>query len=59
MASTNNGNNILPNISRSKGNQNMKFGLLKEYKMKNIFLEKFFLNVMKKLLADPFLKNHK
>ena len=31
---------IQPNISRSKGNQAMKFGQLIEYSMKNIFLEK-------------------
>ena len=31
---------ILPNISRSKGNQTMKFDLLTEYNMRNIFLEK-------------------
>ena len=32
--------NILPNISRSKRNQKMKFGQLIEYNMRNIFLEK-------------------
>ena len=31
---------ILPNISRSKDNQKMKFGWLIEYNMGNIFLEK-------------------
>ena len=31
---------ILPNISRSKGNQKMKFGQLIEYNIRNIFLEK-------------------
>ena len=31
---------ILPNISRSNGNQTMKFGQLIEYNMKNTFLEK-------------------
>ena len=31
---------ISPNISRSKGNQTMKFGQLIEYNMRNIFLEK-------------------
>ena len=31
---------MLPNISRSKGNQAMKFGQLIEYTMSNIFLEK-------------------
>ena len=33
---------ILPNISRSKENQIMKFGQLTEYNMINIFLEKSF-----------------
>ena len=31
---------ILTNISRSKGNQAMKFSQLVEYNMRNIFLEK-------------------
>ena len=31
---------ILPNISRSKGNQTMKFDQLIECNMRNIFLEK-------------------
>ena len=31
---------ILPNISRCKGNQTMKFGQLIEYDLWNIFLEK-------------------
>ena len=31
---------ILPNISRSKGNQTMKFDQLIEYNIRNIFLEK-------------------
>ena len=31
---------VLPNISRSKGNQTMKFGQLMEYNMRNIFPEK-------------------
>ena len=31
---------ILPSISRSKGNQAMKFGQLIKYNVKNIFLEK-------------------
>ena len=31
---------LLPNVSRSKGNQTMKFGQLLEYNMKNIFLGK-------------------
>ena len=31
---------ILPNISRSKGNQTMKFGQLIDYNMGHIFVEK-------------------
>ena len=31
---------ILPNISRSKGNQTKKFGRLIERKVRNIFLQK-------------------
>ena len=31
---------ILPNISRSKGNQTLKFGQLIEYNNRNIFLQK-------------------
>ena len=31
---------ILPNISKSKGNQAMKFGQFIEYNMRHIFLEK-------------------
>ena len=49
---------ILPNISRSKGTQAMKFGQLVEYNMRNIFLEKSYANVVEKQFLDPFLKNH-
>ena len=35
---------ILPNISRSKGNQTMKFGQLIEYNMINILFEKSYKN---------------
>ena len=31
---------VLPNILRNKDSQAMKFGQLREYNMKNIFLEK-------------------
>ena len=31
---------MFSNISRSKGNQEMKFGPLIEYNMRNIFVEK-------------------
>ena len=33
---------ILPNITRSEGNQTMKFGQLMEYNMRKFFLEKSF-----------------
>ena len=32
----------LPNISKSKGNQTMKFGQLIEYNMRNNFVEKLY-----------------
>ena len=35
---------ILPNISRSKDNETMKFGQLIEYDMRSIFLEKSYTN---------------
>ena len=45
---------ILPNMSRSKGNQTMKFGQLIEYKMRNIFLEKSYTNRWGKTIPRPF-----
>ena len=48
---------ILPNISRSKGNQAMKFGQLIEYNMRKIFVENHTQNVLEKLFQDPYLKN--
>ena len=47
---------ILPNISRSKGNQAMKFGQLIEYKMRNICLEKSYTKCGGETFPDPFLK---
>ena len=47
---------ILPSISRSKGNETMKFGQLIEYNIRNIFVEKSYKNVLEKLFADPCLK---
>ena len=35
------GQQILSNISRSKGNQGMKFGQLIAYNMRHIFLENY------------------
>ena len=51
---------ILPNISRTKGYQAMKFGQLIEYDIINIFLEKLYVvvqNVVKKLVSEPFIKH--
>ena len=45
---------ILLHISRSKGNQNMKFGQLAEHNMKNIFLQKTE-NEAGRLVPDRFL----
>ena len=47
----------LSNISRSKGNQTMKFGQLIEYNMRNIFLEKLYTKYGRELSARPFCKN--
>ena len=48
---------ILPYISRSKGNQTMKFGHLIEYIMRSIFLKRPAQNVVEKIFPDLFLKN--
>ena len=48
---------ILPNISRSKGNQTIKCGQLIEYNMRNIFLEKSNTKCCGELLPDSFLKD--
>ena len=48
---------ILPNISKSKGNQTIKFGQLIEYKMTDIFLKNQTQNVVEELSTDPFPKN--
>ena len=48
---------ILPNISRSKDNQTMKFGKLIEYNMRNIFLDKSYTKCGAKQFPDPFLKS--
>ena len=48
---------ILPNISRSRSNQTMKFCQLIEYNMRNIFLKNNSQNVVEKLFPDPFLKS--
>ena len=45
---------ILPNISRRKGNQTMKFGQLIDYKMRNIFLEKSYTKCGGETSPRPF-----
>ena len=50
---------ILPNISRSKGNQTMKFGQLIECNMKIIFLEKSFAKCDAETSPRRFSKNLK
>ena len=45
---------ILPNISRSKGNQTMKFGQLIEWNTRNIFLEKSYTKCGDKTSPRPF-----
>ena len=47
----------LPNISRSKGIQRVKFGQLIEYDIRNSFLKNNTQNVVEKLFPDLFLKN--
>ena len=48
---------VFTNISRSKGNQAMKFGQLIEYNMRNIILKNLKQNVVEKLFPDSLLKN--
>ena len=50
---------ILPNISRSKDNQTMKFGQLIECNMRNIFLEKSYTKFGGETGGRPFLKKLK
>ena len=45
---------ILPNVSRSKDTQAMKFGLLIECNMRNIFLEKSFTKCDGETSPRPF-----
>ena len=50
---------ILPNISRIKVNQTMKFGQLRQYYMRNIFLEKSYTNCDRETIPRTFSKNPK
>ena len=47
---------ILPNISRSKGNQAMKFGQLIEYNMRNISVEKSYTKYAGEIFPRPLSK---
>ena len=50
---------ILPNISRSEGNQAMKFGQLIECNMRNIFLEKSYIKCDGETSPRPFCEKSK
>ena len=50
---------ILPSISRSKGNQTIKFDQLIEYNMRNIFLEKSYTKCGGEGSSRPFHKKSK
>ena len=50
---------MLPNTSRSKGNQTRKFGQLIEYNMRNIFLEKSYTKFDGETNPRPFSKQSK
>ena len=50
---------ILPNISRSKSNQAMKFGQLIEYNMRNIFVEKSYTKCAGETIPRPLSKKSK
>ena len=47
---------ILPDISRSKGNQTVKFGQLLEDEMKKIFLQKSYTKCGGNTIPRPFSK---
>ena len=47
---------MLPNISKSKSNQTIKFGQLIEYNTRNIFLEKYTQNMWRNYSQTFFLK---
>ena len=51
--------NMLPNISRSKGNQTKKSGKLIEYNMKNILFEKLYRKCVGETIPRLFSKKSK
>ena len=50
---------ILLNISRSKGNQTVKFGQLIEYNIRNIFVEKSYTKCAGENIPRPLFKKTK
>ena len=50
---------IFTNISRSKGNQALKFGQLIVYNMRNILLEKSYAKCDRETISRPFSKKSK
>ena len=50
---------IFANISRSKGNQAIKFDQLIEYNIRNIFLEKSYTKLGREAIPRPFSKKSK
>ena len=50
---------ILPNISRTVGNQTAIFGQLIEYSMRNIFVEKLYTKCRGETITRPFSKKSK
>ena len=50
---------ILTNISRSKGNQAMKFDQLIEFSLRNILLEKSYTKCVKETIPRPFFNKSK
>ena len=50
---------VLPNILRNKDNQAMKCGQLREYSMKNIFLEKPYTKCGGETIPRPFSEKPK
>ena len=47
---------ILPKTEQIKGNQTMKYGQLKEYNMRNIFLEKSYAKCIAETTLKPVSK---
>ena len=50
---------IFPDISRSKGNQTIKFGQLIEYNMRNTFFETSYTTCDGETIPRPFIKKSK